>query len=83
MKKILARAFVAVSMAGFLFGSGFAMAPAAHALTAPPTVSVPAVKKSVNSICHAKGTRYYAQTKKFISYKTLKDCLKSGGRLPK
>lgn len=52
-----------------------------------PTISAastaPAVKKSINKICHAKGTRYYAQTKLFVPFKTLKDCLKSGGRLPK
>lgn len=52
----------------------------------PPTQSaVPAqgvVKKSVNNICHALGTRYYDQTKKFTPYNTLKECLDSGARLP-
>jgi hypothetical protein len=43
----------------------------------------PPVKKSLTAICHAKGTRYYKQTLKFISFNSLKDCLKSGGRLPK
>lgn len=41
------------------------------------------VKKSSTSICHAPGTKYYEQTKKFTPFKTLDDCLKSGGRLPK
>ena len=43
----------------------------------------PAVKKSVNNLCHAKETKYYAQTKKFKAYLTIKDCLKSGGKMPK
>jgi hypothetical protein len=41
------------------------------------------VKKSSSSICHAPGTTYYSQTKKFTPYKTIEECLKSGGRLPK
>ena len=35
------------------------------------------VKKSKTNICHAPGTKYYK------AFKTLKDCLDSGGRLPK
>ena len=45
--------------------------------------SQPAVKKSRTSICHAKGTTYYNQTKHYTAYSTLKACIKSGGRLPK
>jgi hypothetical protein len=41
------------------------------------------VKKSKNNICHLPGTTYYNQTKSYTAYKTLKDCLDSGGRLPK
>jgi hypothetical protein len=41
------------------------------------------VKKSKTNICHAPGSKYYKQTKYYKSYKTLKDCLESGGRLPK
>ena len=41
------------------------------------------VKKSSNGICHDKKSQYYTKTKNFKSYKTLKDCLDSGGRLPK
>ena len=41
------------------------------------------VKKSKSGICHKPGSSYYVQTKNFTPYKTLDDCLKSGGRLPK
>ena len=41
------------------------------------------VKKSNSGICHKPGSTYYQQTKNFTPYKTLDDCLKSGGRLPK
>ncbi|OGY35234.1 MAG: hypothetical protein A3D99_01005 [Candidatus Andersenbacteria bacterium RIFCSPHIGHO2_12_FULL_45_11] len=54
---------------------------AAKALTS--STATPAVKKSVNNLCHAKGTKYYEQTKKFSPYSTLKACLASGGKLPK
>ncbi|MEO6077494.1 MAG: thermonuclease family protein [Candidatus Andersenbacteria bacterium] len=47
------------------------------------STTTPAVKKSVNNLCHAKGTRYYNQTKTFTSYATIKACLASGGNLPK
>ena len=41
------------------------------------------VKKSRSNICHAPGTTYYKKTKYYKSYKTLKECLKSGGRMPR
>lgn len=41
------------------------------------------VKKSKTGICHAPGSTYYNQTKNFTPFKTLDDCLKSGGRMPK
>ncbi len=41
------------------------------------------VKLSNSGICHAPGTTYYAQTKNFTPFKTLDECLKSGGRMPK
>jgi hypothetical protein len=41
------------------------------------------VKKSRSGICHAPGSTYYARTKNFTPFKTLDECLKSGGRLPK
>ena len=43
----------------------------------------PNVKKSKTGICHAQGSTYYAQTKSFMPFKTIDECLKSGGRLPK
>ena len=46
------------------------------------SASVP-VKKSKTSICHKKGSRYYDITKHFKAYQTIKDCIASGGRLPK
>jgi hypothetical protein len=41
------------------------------------------VKKSKTNICHAPGTTYYKQTKYYKAYKTLRECLESGGRLPR
>jgi len=41
------------------------------------------VKKSKTNICHQKGSKYYDQTKHFRAYNTIKDCIDSGGRLPK
>ena len=41
------------------------------------------VKKSTTGICHAPGSTYYNKTKHFTPFKTLDECLKSGGRLPK
>lgn len=41
------------------------------------------VKLSNSGICHAPNTTYYEQTKKFTPYKTLDECLKAGGRVPK
>ncbi|GBL39613.1 hypothetical protein EMGBD2_08710 [Nitrospirota bacterium] len=48
-----------------------------------PVRSSDPVKKSTTSICHAPGTSYYNKTKNFTPFKTLDECLKSGGRLPK
>ena len=41
------------------------------------------VKMSNSGICHAPNTTYYEQTKKFTPYKTLDECLKADGRMPK
>jgi len=46
------------------------------------SASVP-VKKSKTNICHKKGSKYYDQTKHFRAFNTIKDCIDSGGRLPK
>lgn len=48
-----------------------------------PARSSDPVKKSTTGICHAPGTSYYHKTKNFTPFKTLDECLKSGGRLPK
>ena len=48
-----------------------------------PARSAESVKKSTTGICHAPGTSYYNKTKHFTPFKTLDECLKSGGRLPK
>ena len=41
------------------------------------------VKLSKSGICHAPSSTYYEQTKNFTPYKTIDECLKAGGRLPK
>ena len=41
------------------------------------------IKKSSSGICHDKKSKFYEKTKKFKSFKTMKECLDSGGRLPK
>jgi hypothetical protein len=41
------------------------------------------VKMSKSGICHVPNSTYYNQTKNFTPYKTLDECLKSGGRKPK
>ena len=51
-------------------------------LTGCDSAGVP-VKKSKTDICHKKGSKYYDQTKHFKIYNTIKDCIDSGGRLPK
>ncbi len=45
--------------------------------------SDPNVKKSSTGICHKKGSQYYKQTKKYDIFDTIRDCLDSGGRLPR
>ena len=46
------------------------------------SASVP-VKKSKTNICHKEGSRYYDITKHYKAYQTIRDCIESGGRLPK
>ena len=41
------------------------------------------VKMSNSGICHAPNTTYYEQTKKSTPYKTLDECLKTGGWMTK
>ena len=53
-------------------------APVAKAATAEPEV-----KKSNSNICHDKTSPGYKQTKNFTEFKTMDECVKSGGRPPK
>jgi hypothetical protein len=41
------------------------------------------IKMSNSGICHTPNTTYYEQTKNFTPHKTLDECLKAGGRMPK
>jgi hypothetical protein len=43
----------------------------------------PEVKKSNNGICHDKASKGYKSTKNFTEFKSMDECLKSGGRAPK
>jgi hypothetical protein len=43
----------------------------------------PAVKKSDSGICHDKNSPSYDRTKNFTPYKTVEECVKGGGSLPK
>lgn len=43
----------------------------------------PPVKKSRSDICHDRDSQWYDQTIHFQPFNTMKECLESGGRLPK
>jgi hypothetical protein len=61
-------------------------APAkADAAKAAPAAAAaePEVKKSKSNICHDKTSPGYKQTKNFTEFKTMDECVKSGGRAPK
>ena len=68
-----------------------ATTPAAATTTAAPTAvtptaaatAEPAVKTSKSSICHDKSSPGYTQTKNCTEFKTMDECIKSGGRAPK
>jgi hypothetical protein len=49
----------------------------------PAAAAEPMVKKSDSGICHDKNSTSYERTKKFTEYKTVDECVKSGGTLPK
>jgi hypothetical protein len=48
-----------------------------------PAAAADPVKKSDSGICHDKSSPYYEKTKNFTPYKTMDECLKSGGKPPK
>lgn len=45
--------------------------------------AAPLVKKSSSGICHDSSSPYYGRTTNFTAYKTIEECLDSGGRRPK
>jgi hypothetical protein len=49
----------------------------------PAAAAEAVVKKSDSGICHDKNSASYGQTKKFTEFKTVDECVKSGGTLPK
>ena len=49
----------------------------------PAAAAEPIVKKSDSGICHDKNSASYERTKKFTEFKTVDECVKSGGALPK
>jgi len=49
----------------------------------PAAAAEAVVKKSDSGICHDKNSNSYERTKKFAEFKTLDECVKSGGTLPK
>ena len=55
--------------------------PAGQPAAAAP--AAPIVKKSDSGICHDAKSPSYERTKKFTEFKTLDECVKSGGKLPK
>ena len=70
MKAITAVLLLAFSLSGY-------------AQTENNSSSTGVVKKSKSGICHAPSSPHYERTKNFTPFKTLDECLKSGGRLPK
>ena len=62
----------------FALAGGLTLAQAADTKDAAD----PAVKKSEAGICHDKTSPSYGNTKKFTAFKTLDECVKSGGTLP-
>ena len=48
-----------------------------------PAADMPAVKKSDSGICHDKSSPSYERTKNFTPFKTMDECIKSGGTAPK
>ncbi len=61
-----------------MLGFGLVLAQAAD----PKEAAEPAIKKSDSGICHDKTSASYGNTKKFTPFKSLDECVKSGGTLP-
>jgi hypothetical protein len=64
----------------FLLGLSISLSHAADQKPAPS--AEPVVKKSDSGICHDKTSASFATTKKFTEFKTMDECLKTGGRAP-
>jgi hypothetical protein len=47
------------------------------------SAAAPIVKKSDSGICHDSKSPSFERTKKFTEFKSLDECVKSGGKLPK
>ena len=75
MSKTIFRFVMSFALA---LGLGLGMAQAAD----PKEAAEPAVKKSDSGICHDKTSASYERTKKFTEFKTVDECVKSGGKLP-
>jgi hypothetical protein len=73
MKKIISILLVLIFTQNFLL--------AAEPVSAKQEEDI--IKKSTSGICHDKKSKFYEKTKKFKPFKTMKECLDSGGRLPK
>jgi hypothetical protein len=55
--------------------------PPANAKAPAPEVNL--VKKSDSGICHDKTSPSYDKTKNFTEFKSMDECIKSGGKAPK
>ena len=75
MSKINFRILMSFAVA---LGLGLGMAQAAD----PKEAAEPAVKKSDSGICHDKTSPSFGNTKKFTAFKSVDECVKSGGTLP-
>lgn len=74
-----------LSFAVLVIGIGAAPVSAADKKEAAkaPAADAPAVKKSDSGICHDKSSPSYERTKNFTPFKTMDECMKSGGTAPK
>ena len=72
-------------LAAFVIGFGAAPVSASDKKDAAktPAADMPMVKKSDSGICHDKGSPSYERTKNFTPFKTMDECIKSGGTAPK
>ena len=66
----------------FLMSFALALALGMAQAADPKEAAEPAVKKSDSGICHDKTSPSFGNTKKFTAFKTMDECVKSGGTLP-